>query len=73
MEVIRPFTVGEAAEILSAADEILHVSDKEIVQTLSLRELLTAMLQMEGLQQLWSQTPFAGLREHCRHHSGRHA
>ena len=35
MEVIRPFTVGEAAEILSAADEILHVSDKEIVQTLS--------------------------------------
>lgn len=56
MEVIRPFTVGEAAEILSAADEILHVSDKEIVQTLSLRELLTAMLQMEGLQQLWSQT-----------------
>lgn len=73
MEVIRPFTVGEAAEILGAADEILHVSDKEIVQTLSLRELLTAMLQMEGLQQLWSQTLLPASESTGRHHSGRHA
>lgn len=56
LEVLRPFTVGEAAEILTAADEVLHFSDREITHALTLREMLTALLQMEGLEALWSQT-----------------
>ena len=62
MEVIRPFTVGEAARMLAALDEILHVTDQEVAPAMSLREALTALMQMEGLQALWSQTlvPAAG-------------
>ena len=62
MEVIRPFTVGEAARMLAALDEILHVSDQEVAPAMSLREALTALMQVEGLQALWSQTlvPAAG-------------
>lgn len=60
MEIIPSFTVGAAAKIFAAADEILHVTDREIIHALSLRETLTALLQMEGLEALWSQVLVPG-------------
>lgn len=56
MEIIRPFTVGEAAQILGAVDEVLHVTDREIMHSMSLREMLESLLQMKGLETLWNQT-----------------
>ena len=41
MEVVKSYTVGEAAEVLSAAEEHLHLRDREITHPVQVRQLLT--------------------------------
>ena len=52
MEIMKSFTVGEAADILSKADQMLHLREKEVSHTFTLRDLLTAAQEKEEFQQL---------------------
>ena len=52
MEIMKSFTVGEAADILSKADQMLHLRDKEVTHSFTLRGLLNTVQENEGLQQL---------------------
>ena len=52
MEIMKSFTVGEAAEILNKADQMLHLRDKEVSHSFTLRGLLTAARENEEFQQL---------------------
>ena len=52
MEIMKSFTVGEAADILSKADDALHLRDKEVTHSFTLRELLTGLKESDAFQQL---------------------
>ena len=52
MEIMKSFTVGEVADILSKADSSLHLRDKTVTHSFTLRDLLTALQQDESLQQV---------------------
>ena len=52
MEVMKSFTVGEVADILSKADDALHLRDKEVTHSFTLRELLTGLKESDAFQQL---------------------
>ncbi len=52
MEIMKSFTVGEAADILSKADDTLHLRDKEVTHSFTLRELLTGLKESDAFQQL---------------------
>ena len=41
MEIVKSYTVGEAAEILSEAEESLHLREKEITHPVKLREIIS--------------------------------
>ncbi|MDO5326132.1 MAG: ABC transporter permease [Clostridia bacterium] len=43
MEVLKSFTVGEAADILSSADEALELRQKEVAHPVTIRSLLEAL------------------------------
>ncbi len=49
MELFRSYTVGEAAEILSSAEESLHLRDIEITHAMSLRDILTKLRGIDAL------------------------
>lgn len=55
MEILRSFTVGEVAQILSAAEESLHLRDTQVIQAMTLREALTLLLEADGLEALREQ------------------
>lgn len=55
MEILRSFTVGEVAQILSAAEESLHLRDTRVVEPMTLREALTLLLEADGLEALREQ------------------
>ena len=42
--VLKAFTVGEAAEILTSAEQYLHLRDREILTPFTLREIANAIL-----------------------------
>ncbi len=52
MEIMKSFTVGEAADILSKADDTLHLRDREVTHSFTLRELLTGLKESDAFQQL---------------------
>ena len=52
MEIMKSFTVGEVADILNKADSSLHLRDKTVSHSFTLREILTALQQDEGFQQV---------------------
>ena len=47
MELMPSYTVSDAADILSGADEILHLREKEIVHTVPLRTVIGWILDSE--------------------------
>ena len=47
MELMPSYTVSDAADILSGADEILHLRDKEIVHAVPLRTVIGWLLDSE--------------------------
>ena len=49
-EVLKAYTVGEVAEILSKADQYLKLRDREIVHPIKLREVAEAILNEESLK-----------------------
>ena len=53
-EILKSYTVGEAAAVLSDADQVLHLRGKEIVGEMTLRELIDKVLTGDT---------FRGLRE----------
>ncbi len=52
MEIIKSYTVGEVAEILSSADEALQLRAKEITTPTTARQLITTVLENAAFQQL---------------------
>ncbi|MBR3019877.1 MAG: ABC transporter permease [Clostridia bacterium] len=52
MEIMKSFTVGEVANILNKAESSLHLRDKIVSHSFTLRDLLTALQQDEGFQQV---------------------
>ena len=50
MEIMKSFTVGEVADIVSKADQSFHWRDKEVSHTFTLRDLLTSMQEDENMQ-----------------------
>ena len=53
-EVLKSYTVGEAAEILNAAEESLRLREKEIVSPTTVREILQRIQEDDGLKDLRS-------------------
>ncbi len=51
-EVIQSFTVGEMADILSAADEKLHLREKELTHPVSVDQLITMILEQDAFRDL---------------------
>ncbi len=47
--VLKSYTVGEAADILSAAESSLHLRDKEITHPVSVRTLVETLLESDAL------------------------
>ena len=60
MEVMKSYTVGEAAEILSAAEESLHLKDKQITHPIPVRQIFEILRTSEDFQALQAQTLAAG-------------
>ena len=56
MEVMKSYTVGEAAEILSAAEESLQLKDKQITHPIPVREVFEILRASEDFQALQAQT-----------------
>ena len=56
MEVMKSYTVGEAAEILSAAEESLHLKDRQITHPIPVREVFEILRASEDFQALQGQT-----------------
>ena len=54
MEIMRSWTVGEAAEVLSGAEESLHLRDRVVAQPVTLRDALSFMKTSPLLAQLRS-------------------
>ena len=52
MEIMKSFTVGEVANILNKADNYLHLREKTVTHSFTLRDLLTALQQDEGFEQV---------------------
>ena len=50
MEVIKSYTVGEVAEILSAAESSLHLREKEITHPIPLRTIFQVLTENNALQ-----------------------
>ena len=50
MEVLRSYTVAEAAEIISGADSSLHIRDKVVVQPMPLSEVFEMILTNPSLE-----------------------
>ena len=50
MVVMKSFTLGEVADILSAADEKLHLREKELTHPVTVDQLLTMILEQEAFQ-----------------------
>ena len=53
MELVKPYTVGEVAEILSSAEAYLHLREKNVVQPVSVKTLLNILLNADSLNALW--------------------
>ena len=51
-ELLKSYTVGEVAEILSSADEYLHLREKEILHPISLREIINLILKDDSMQKV---------------------
>ena len=51
-ELLKSYTVGEVAEILSSADEYLHLREKEILHPISLREIVNLILKDDSMQKV---------------------
>ncbi len=51
-ELLKSYTVGEVAEILSSADEYLHLREKEILHPISLREIINLILKDDRMQKI---------------------
>ena len=49
-EVMKSFTVGEVADILSAADETLHLREKELTHPVTVDQLITMILEQDAFQ-----------------------
>ena len=49
-EVMKSFTVGEVADILSAADETLHLREKEMTHPVTVDQLISVILEQEALK-----------------------
>ncbi len=52
-EVMKSFTVGEAADILSEAEESLHLRDKKLFYPMTVGELMDILLEQKALDVLW--------------------
>ena len=53
MEIMKSFTVGEVADILSKADQMLHLREQEVTHSFTLRDLLTTAQESEDMQELF--------------------
>ena len=51
-EILKSYTVGEVAEILSSADEYLKLREKEIIHPISLRDIVDAILNKEVMAKI---------------------
>ena len=51
-ELLKSYTVGEVAEILSSADQYLHLREKEILHPISLREIINMILTDDSMQKI---------------------
>ena len=54
MEVLKSYTVGEVAEILSSAEQSLHLREKEITHPMTVREIIDLFRSDSGVQKLIS-------------------
>ena len=51
-EILKSYTVGEVAEILSSADEYLKLREKEIIHPISLRDIVDAILNKKAMTKI---------------------
>ena len=51
-EILKAYTVGEVAEIVSNADEYLNLRDRVVVRPFTLREAAEAILNADGLKDI---------------------
>ena len=59
-ELLKSYTVGEVAEILSSADQYLHLREKEILHPVSLREIVNLILTEDSMQKIRDKELFGG-------------
>ena len=52
MEIVKSYTVGEAVEILNAAEESLHLRDREITNPIRIGEIINWILTSEDTARL---------------------
>ena len=50
MEIMKSFTVGEAAEVLSKADDMLHLREKEVYTPFTLGQVIDMILEQEAFR-----------------------
>ncbi len=51
-EVMRSYTVGEAADILRSADETLHLREKELTHPVTIGQMIDAVLEGDSFSRL---------------------
>lgn len=61
-EVLKSYTVGEVAEILSGADEYLHLREREITQPFTLREIADVILTEDALKEIRDRELASGMK-----------
>ena len=54
MEIMKPMTLGEAADILSKADQTLHIRDTVITRSMTVQSLLDILKNTEFMQKIGS-------------------
>ena len=60
-ELLKAYTVGEVAEILTSAEEYLHLRDIEVLQPFTLREIANAILTKDMFKGLRDRQLFSGI------------
>ncbi len=56
MEIMKSYTVGEAADILSSAEETLHLREQEITHEVSVRSVVEWLQNTKGLEEMRKKT-----------------
>ena len=62
-EVLKAYTVGEIADILSSADESLHLREKTVMTPMTLRSVLTTLRDSDVFADLRNKKPLSILSE----------